>query len=374
MPLGKKIPSLWIHWSGSISLFLGFSVGVILLLLWLAGKFEAKVPTDAAATRTPELTVDGSVVPVRLIQLPLTESAVGSIRAVQETSIGSKILARVVEVNLKAGQKVKAGDVLIRLDDVELQAKLQQAKAAEESAKAVADQAAADAKRAAELIISKAISRQEYEKAMSLEQSTKADLLRTQEAVKEAQATLDSATIRSPFDGIIFDKKVDVGDMVSPGQILATLYNPKRMQLVASVRDSLASKLDIGQEIAVQVEDLQKRCRGTVSEIVPESHAESRSFQVKVTGPCPPDIHSGMFGRIFIPLKEEQILVIPANALRKIGQLELVKVVENGKATMRAIRTGRKTDEGLEVLSGLREGEEVVVPAKADPAQEASHE
>ena len=72
-------------------------------------------------------------------------------------------------------------------------------------------------------------------------------------AVNEVQATLDWATIRSPMDGTIIDKKVDVGDMVTPGQVLVTLYDPTRMQLVASVRESLTQRLKEGQSIGVQV-------------------------------------------------------------------------------------------------------------------------
>ncbi len=187
------------------------------------------------------------------------------------------------------------------------------------------------------------------------------------------QATLDWATVRSPIDGTVIDKKVDVGDMVTPGQLLVTLFDPKRMQLVANVRESLTRQLQVGQTIGVQIEGLDKQCSGTVSEIVPEAQSSSRAFQVKVTGPCPTGIYSGMFGRILIPLGEEQVLVIPRPAVRNVGQLELVQVVESGKAIQRAIRTGRHlgdvTDQGgqvlhdqVEVLSGLRKEEQVVLP------------
>jgi len=115
---------------------LGFAAGVVVLLLWLAGKFSPKVPVKNATAQPQGSHVAGQLVPVRLIRLPLSESAVGTIRAVHETSIGSKLLARVIEVNLKAGQKVQTGDVLIRLDDADLRAKLQQAKAAVASAEA----------------------------------------------------------------------------------------------------------------------------------------------------------------------------------------------------------------------------------------------
>ena len=112
---------------------------------------------------------------------------------------------------------------------------------------------------------------------------------------------------------------------------------------------------------------------------MPESQSSSRAFQVKVTGPCPTGIYSGMFGRILIPLDEEQVLVIPRQAVRKVGQLELVQVIDKGRSVQRAIRTGRnlgdvKDENGLvlrdqvEVLSGLRRGEQVVLPAGSKPS------
>ena len=195
---------------------LSFVAGVAVLLLWLAGKFSPKVPVAATAEAQPP-DVEGRLAPVRLLRLPLFESAVGTIRAVHETSIGSKLLARVVEVNLKAGQKVKTGDVLIRLDDTDLRAKLQQARAAVASAEAVYTQAAGDEKRYAQLVKTRTVSRQQYDSAVAALRIGRGRSAPRQAAVSEVQATLDWATIRSPIDGTVIDKKVDVGDMVTPG-------------------------------------------------------------------------------------------------------------------------------------------------------------
>ncbi len=363
----------WTRRFAYLAVYLGFTVGVIVPLLWLAGEFTPKVPMDVSARLSQKTTITGQVVPVQAIRVPLVESAVGTIRAVHETSIGSKLLARVVEVHLKAGQKVNQGDVLIRLDDTDLQAKLHQAKAAVTAAEATRAQAALDEQRYERLAEAKAVSRQEYEKASTALRSAEAELRRVQEAVKEVQAMLDWATVRSPIDGIVIDKKVDSGDMVAPGQILVTLFDPKRMQLVASVRESLAHRLQVGQSIEVSIDGLNKQCSGQVSEIVPEAQSASRTFQVKVTGPCPTGIYTGMFGRILIPLEEEQLLVIPKQAVQTVGQLELVEVVENDRTTRRAIRTGRTFDNQVEVLSGLRAGEKVVIPPATNASQEANH-
>lgn len=359
------------RWVGQAVLALAFVAGTVLLLMWLAGKFTPKVPTSEVAAESAGRAIEGTAVPVRALRLPMAESAVGSIRAVHETSIGSKLLARVVEVNLKAGQKVAEGDVLVRLDDTDLKAKLQQAMAAATAAEARLEQAQADQKRAASLVETRAISRQDFENAATALRSAAAESQRAREAVNEVQATLEWATVRSPLNGVVIDKRVDVGDMVAPGQQLATLFDPERMQLVANVRESLALRLQVGQTIGVYVEGINARCEGTISEIVPQAQTASRAFQVKVTGPCPEGIYSGMFARIEIPLDEEEVLVIPRTAVRQIGQLELVEVAESGVALRRAIRTGRTLNDHVEVLSGLREGELVVVPSPE--RQEARH-
>ncbi|MGA2797155.1 MAG: efflux RND transporter periplasmic adaptor subunit [Thermoguttaceae bacterium] len=362
------------RWTVRLVVILAFSAGVVALMLWLAGNFTPKVPVAAGAAQPQNQKIADNIVKVRLIRLPLYESAVGTIRSVHETTISSKLLARVVEVNLKAGQSVHAGDVLVRLDDTDLRAKLQQAKAAAASADAIHAQAVSDERRAALLRKSNVVTQQEYEKDVTAVTSSAADLLRAQEAVKEMQAMLDWATVRSPLDGIVTDKKIDVGDMVTPGQVLLTLFDPKQMQLVASVRESLAYKLKVGQSIGVRVEVLKKLCSGIISEIVPEAQSATRTFQVKVTGPCPSGIYTGMFGRILIPLEEEQVLVIPRRAVRNVGQLELADVLENGRVNRRAVRTGRPIEDNVEVLSGLGEGEEVVVPGSAESAQESVHD
>jgi hypothetical protein len=140
------------------------------------------------------------------------------------------------------------------------------------------------------------------------------------------------------------------------------------MQMVATVRESLALRLKVGQQLPARLDSLGFEGHATVSEIVPEAQAESRSFQVKVTGPCPPNVYSGMFGRIFIPLDDEEILIVPAGAVRRVGQLDEVDVVADAMVSRRAVQVGRTLDLDLEVLSGLEEGERVVL-LKSSPAR-----
>lgn len=362
----------WTKWGGGVLSAIAFLGAVIVLVMWLAGSFSRKVPMTSQGDEPSERIVRGKLARAHLIRVPLVEPAVGTIRAVHETAIGSKLLARVVEVNLKAGQHVHAGDILVRLDDADLRAKLEQAEAAETAAQAARAQAVKDEKRYASLLTANAVSREDYEKTATALKSAEAEVRRAQENVNEARARLDWATVRSPMDGTVIDKQVEEGDLVSPGQTLVTLFDPKRMQLVASVRESLAQRLTTGQSIDVEVEGADVRCTGTISEIVPEAKASSRAFQVKVTGPCPAGVYTGMFGRLLVPLDEEAVLVVPREAVSDVGQLELVQVVEQDKQRRRAVRTGRSFGDEIEVLSGLREGEAVVVTTASMAAQESA--
>lgn len=346
-----------------VALGLLMTVVVIGMLLALAGRFHAKVDTDSASAPGAGRTVgEATLVAARTIRVPAVETAVGSIRAVHETAVASKLLAKVSEVNVKAGQRVAKDDVLVRLDDADLGARLRQAAAAVDAATAGRNQAKIELERVEGLLARNAAAKIERDRADTALKAAEAELKRAEQARAEAETILDYATIRAPIAGVVIDKKVDRGDTVVPGQVLLTLYDPARMQLVARVRESLTHQLKVGQSIAVQVDALGKTCEGRVSEIVPEAEASSRTFSVKVTGPCPPGIYSGMFGRLLVPIGEQEVLVIPRAAVRRVGQLDTVDVAEGGALRRRAVQLGRDYPDGMEVLSGLKAGEQVAVP------------
>jgi len=343
------------------------SLGIGLLLALLAGVFHPKVTGDGVAVRR-EVPTSGEVVTALRIRRPRFESAVGAIEPIHKSSVAAKILAKVLEVNATAGQRVDAGDVLVRLDDQDLQSRLRQAEAQSDAATAEAKQARADFGRAQRLLEENAISQSEYETAATAVQTRDAELQRVARAIDESKVMLDYATLRAPYNGVVVDKQVQQGDTVIPGQTLLTLYDPDHMQLVANVRESLANKLQIGQVVAAKLESMDEQCSATVREVVPQADLGSRSFQVKVSGPCPPGIYSGMFGRILLPLEDEELTVIPVAAVRQIGQLTVVEVVELGELVRRNVQLGRTIDEGAEVLAGIQPGEQVWVPATVDAA------
>lgn len=336
------------------------TVGIVALLLMLAGAFHRKVPKGVPEpARTPAS--DGTRAEVRFIQRPRFETAIGTVKPVHESAMASKLLARVEEVHATAGQSVKQGELLVKLDDADLRARLDQALAVETTAIARKEQADAEFARTRKLFESKVLTQADYDQSLAAMKSATSEVERARQAVQETRVILEYATLRSPLTGTVVDKRVETGDTVTPGQVLLTLYDPTHMQMVATVRESLALRLTVGQKLPARLESLNFECEATISEIVPEAQAASRSFIVKVIGPCPPGVYSGMFGRLSLPLGKEEVLVMPTRAVRRVGQLALVDVVVDDHVQRRAVELGRTFADDVEVLSGLQSGERVLV-------------
>ncbi len=342
---------------------------VVGMLLWAAGTFHHKVPEDVTNHRQP-VPPNAQIVTVESVTVPRFETAVGTIQAVRDASVASKILARVDEVSIIAGQKVTAGEVLVKLQSDDLVARLGQAESEMAGAEAKRIQAEAEYERAASLLKQRAVSQSEFQGREADLRSANAAYERAQKAVEESKVQLAYATVVAPFDGIIIDKLVKPGDTAAPGQPLLKLYDPAHMQLVAQVRESLALSLRPGQQILAGLSSLGYECEATISEVVPQANSATHSFEVKVIGPCPPGVYSGMYGRLKLPIGTEDVIVIPHAAIVRVGQLTMVNVAKGGKMERRNVQVGRDVENRIQVLAGLQPGEQVVVPQNGVEVQQ----
>jgi RND family efflux transporter MFP subunit len=360
----------------------GTLVIVVASILWLSNFFGEKIPASAKAAEPTDLPGGRSlpagapVYTVTLEEVPQYRAVVGTVEAVHTADIGSKLMAQVKAVNVTAGKEVKEGDVLVQLDDTDLEAQAKQAQAQLVQAKAAAEQAQWDFDRQSKLLKTGSITEQEFVHTRTNNDRAKAAVVQAEQALRYAETTLSWAVIRSPINGVVVDKLVEAGDLVKPGQTLVRVYNRDKMQLVASVPESLTSRLSPGQDVNVKIDVLPKACVGTVSEIVPEATTQSRTFQVKVTGPCPPGVYSGMFGRLLIPVGEQKQMRIPLTAVRTFGQLQQVLVTDGKVARRRFVSLGERADDRVVVLSGLAPGEKIVadygessLPPASQPAE-----
>ncbi len=339
---------------------------VVASILWLSNFFGQKIAASAQAAEPGDLPgatplpAGSALFTVALEDVSQYRSAVGSVQAVHTADIGSKLMAQVRAVNVSAGKEVKEGDVLVQLDDTDLQAQAKQAQAQLDQAKAAAEQAQWDFDRQSKLVGTGSITEQEFLHTRTNRDKAKAAVVQAEQAVKYAETTLSWTTIRSPIYGVVVDRLIEPGDLVKPGQTLVRVYNRDKMQLVASVPEMLASTLSPGQQVSVKLDVLPTACAGTVSEIVPEAATQSRTFQVKVTGPCPPGVYSGMFGRLFIPMGSEKQIRIPVASVRTYGQLQQVMVSDGKVQKRRFVSLGDTQGDRVIVLSGLQPGEKIV--------------
>jgi RND family efflux transporter MFP subunit len=272
------------------------------------------------------------------------EEVVGTVRSKQRAVVEAKISGRVLEYSATPGTIVKAGDLLARLDVQEIQAKVDQARA-------MLDQAQRDFDRQNQLIASKATTRQDFDTADARVKVSTA-------AVREAETMMSYAQVTAPFDGVVTRKLADVGDLAMPGKPLLEIEAPTSLRFEADLPEAILDRVKLGEKMTVR---LAKVIEGTVSEISPVADPVSRTFNVKLDLPPTEGLRTGQFGRVSVPVAGVQLLLVPQTAVLKRGQMELIFIAKDGKAALRLVKTGKTLEDRIEVLSGLEEGEPIIV-------------
>jgi len=346
----------------TIQVLAGLAV-LILIILWMSNAFYKKIEPGEVKMAAAKIAANTPTDVVKEEQVPVVEEASGTVEAKRKTIVSSRIMAAIREVKVRAGDEVTENEPLITLDDRDLAAHAQQAQRAVEAAQASATKAAADYKRAQELMSRNVIGRSEFEQAESANKIAQANLDSAQKAKQEADVATSFATINAPVAGRVVERYAEPGDTASPGAPLLAIYDPQSLRIEAPVRESLLSRVKVGDAIKVRLGDSTNVIEGKVGEIVPEAEAGSRTFLVKVDLPAGENIYTGMFARILIPAGERSRLVVSNKAIETIGQLDFVNVVaQNGEVSRRLATLGASAGDGrVEVLSGLDKGERVVL-------------
>ncbi len=283
----------------------------------------------------------------RIVDRLVGEEVIGTVRARDTVEISSTVMGRVAELHCALGARVKAGELIARLSVQELTARLDQAR--ENLA-----QAALELARTTRLRASGATTGAEYDAATSRHRLAEA-------AQAEAMAMAGYAAVRAPFAGIVTAKRANQGDMAMPGRPLCVVEDPAALRFEATVPEGLARAFAQAPTIQVLLDAPGPALTTTVAEVSPNADATSRTVLVKLALPQDPRLRAGAFGRATVPANPVRVLTAPARAVVRNGQLEAVYVVGDGAARMRLVRTGRSADDRIEVVSGLREGELVVI-------------
>jgi membrane fusion protein (multidrug efflux system) len=336
---------------------LGAIAVLLLMVTYMAGSFSDRIQPGTASIATIDVS---AAVPVRLESGLVLEPVPASVEAKEATVISSRLLARITSVKVRAGDYVEAGQLLLELEKGDLQARAQQAREQVRSVEARLTEAKQTLKRAEELHKRGLIAVADRDAARADAASMGADLSSARQALEEAEAAVGFSEIRSPIAGRVVERFAEPGDTASPGAILLSLYNPFSLWVEARVREQLAISLEKGAEVQVEIPAVNQRYKAKVAEIVPAADPGSRTFMVKTVLPSGPSLLPGMYARLLVPAGERTRALIPQARVARVGQLDVVWVVEDGRVLRRFVRLGQSTDDGMvEVISGL--GEDAMV-------------
>ena len=332
---------------GNIASFMnGKKFGILtamVLALAVAGCGK-KAPEGEVVEEFALVPVQASI--VALMPMWDEEEVVGGVEAAQRAVLSAKVTGVIDAIKAAPGAVVARGDVLLTIDAREIKARLDQAEASK-------DQAQKDFARIERLLQSGSSTRQEFDAATTR--------LRTAEAgLVEARTMMQYTAIVAPFDGVVTRKLVEVGDLATPGKPLLEMENSSLLRFECQIPEALVDRIQMGAELPVRVDAAGEALIGKVSEIAPSASAGSRTFLVKLDLPSAEKLRAGQFGRVRVPVRERPVVVVPLGAVVRRGQVESVFVVQDGRALLRLVKTGRAIDGKVEILSGLNGGESVV--------------
>jgi multidrug efflux pump subunit AcrA (membrane-fusion protein) len=328
----------------------------------------------------------------------------GTVRSKTQMVIASKVQGYVRDVRARQGDHVEHGRVLVMVDERELAARADRARAALAEAEMSLDEvsrtleeaeaslrsagadhayAEATASRYRQLWQRELVSAQDYEAVEAKRKSTAAAVEQAEARIlsvrarekqmsyridagaaelRAAEIALGETRITVPATGVVVARRVEPGDLAMPGQPLLVLDDPRAYRLEAEVGESTVGRVRLGQRVPVVLDSLGRSLDGRVVEIIPAADPASRTVTVKLDLRADPGLRSGLFGRARFPAEERQALVVPISALVERGQLTAVYVVDvDDIARLRLITAGARHADRVEILSGLAAGERIVV-------------
>lgn len=292
----------------------------------------------------------------------------GTVEAVRQTVIAAQVPGRVTALAVKTGDTVKAGAVLVRIDQ---RAAAQQAAASAaqvQAAEAQLEAARREFERSERLHQKKYISQAALDQAHAQYQATQAQVRASLAQAGAASTQTGFHTLAAPYAGVVAAVSTELGDMAVPGKPLVTLYDPEALRVVATVPERLIGSLRPGAPVKLDIPGLPEAVRSPVARsvtVLPTRDPVTHTVQVRLGLPADVRPAPGTFARAHLPLvapAEDSGLTIPAQAVVKRGELQGVYVADaNGRFQLRQVRLGRTAGDRITVLAGLQAGERVAL-------------
>ena len=349
------------------------TLAVLLLAAGIAGAMLKKQsPSKAAAIQNaaqPPAVMEFLPTDVMLVRagelrqlMPLS----GSLRAVNQASVKAKVAGEVRDVLVREGEAVKAGQVLVKMDTSDYQARVEQAKGALLAARGQLDIATKTRDNNKALLDKGFISKTAFDNAESQYGIAQANVESARAALDVAQKALADTVIRAPISGLVSIRMVQPGEKVSPDNRLLDVVDLGQMELEAAVPAVDIGHVSLGQEVQVKVEGQPKLLTGKVVRINPATQAGSRSIMAYIQVENPQGaLRVGMFAEAQLTTaRKSGVLTVPQAALRGETDRHFVYAVENGTLVRKPVTVGLRGNDGegsaVEIVNGLESGAQIV--------------
>ena len=306
---------------------------------------DAKGPKDKEKDKQP-ITVSGIVVQLQTFDNNLALS--GSIEADEQVEIRSEVSGIVKNIYFQEGSNVSKGQVLFKVNDIELKAQLAQAKTKESLA--------AENERRAKLLLQKeAISQEEYDVARADYQSAKAQS-------QLIQAQIEKTSVRAPFSGKIGLRSISPGAYVTPTLLVAKLVNNNQLKITFSIPEKYASQVKQNSVITFKVTGSAQSYTAKIYAIEPEVEIATRTLKVRaLANNKDGKLLPGTFADVQLPLDIiKDAVVIPTEAIIPVQEGKKVFISNKGMAKEVMVQTATRTDASILVLEGLKAGDTVL--------------
>jgi membrane fusion protein (multidrug efflux system) len=331
------------------------SVVYLLIALLLCGLIILKIakPKKNAVNQPPPGAASGpslvNAVIVHTQKLANDITASGTIIANEEAELRSEINGKITAIYFHEGSKVQKGELLVKIYDADLQAQLRKSGYQKQLALEKVE-------REKKLLAISGISQEEYDQNLNAVNTIKAD-------VDLLNAQISKTEIRAPFNGTIGLKNISVGNYVSPTNLIASIQQIEPIKIDFSIPEKYEGTFEVGSPVVFTVQGSSRSRKAKIYALEPKVDLATRSIKARaIYDNNDRSVLPGAFAEVHIILKEvPNAIMIPTQAVIPVLKGEKVMLSKNGKAKPQNITSGVRTDTHVQVLSGLKADDTVIV-------------
>lgn len=325
--------------------------------------FMCGLATVAVQTQAAEQLATAAVL---FREVEQTYSAEGVVEATRQSTVSAQISGRVKEILFDIGDRVKKGQIILRIDEREADQALAGSEAQARQAQAALQNAKSNYERSQQLFEQKFISQSALDKAQSDYKMAQAQAAASEAGAKQSALAQAYTTVVAPYGGVVSARMIEMGEMVTVGKPLMTGFDPSQMRVIVNVPQYKLADIGGHPKVKIEIPSLSRWINAASVVVQPAADVRTHSTQVKISLPeNETGLYPGMFVRAHFVVGKVNKLLIPASAVMKRSEVVAVYVVdEKGALGLRQVRVSEVAGENeVEVLSGLAQGERVAVDA-----------